>query len=61
MKVRIAIVSLLLVSGFSLAASNPQPRAVKGVIDLTGFSESDQFSVKLNGEWEFYWKRSPAA
>jgi len=57
MKVRIAVVSLLISACFSLAAINAQPRAVKGVIDLTGFSESDQFSVKLNGEWEFFWNK----
>ncbi len=57
MKVRIAVVSLLVSAWFSLAANSPQLRAVKGVIDLTGFSETDQFSVKLNGEWEFFWNK----
>ncbi len=57
MKFRLAIIILLLIAGLNLAAINPQPKAVKGVIDLTGFSGSDQFAVKLNGEWEFYWNK----
>ncbi|MCX6335041.1 MAG: sensor histidine kinase [Bacteroidia bacterium] len=57
MKVRLSIVFLLLLAGLSLQAKNPQPKAVRGVIDLTGFQGSDEFAVKLNGEWEFYWNK----
>ncbi len=57
MRVRLTITALLLTAGFNLAAINPQPKAVRGIIDLTGFNESEQFAVKLNGEWEFYWNK----
>jgi signal transduction histidine kinase len=57
MIVRLTLLILLLSAKSDLGAVNLQPKAVRGVIDLTRFSESDQFSVKLNGEWEFYWKK----
>jgi signal transduction histidine kinase len=37
-------------------AFGSEPSAVKGVMDLRK-TANDNFSVKLNGEWEFYWKR----
>lgn len=37
-------------------ASGSEPYAVRGIIDLRQ-TASDNFTVKLNGEWEFYWKR----
>jgi signal transduction histidine kinase len=42
---------------FSLNAKEPAPSAVKGILDLRGISNPDHFIVKLNGEWEFYWKK----
>jgi signal transduction histidine kinase len=33
------------------------PTALKGVIDLRQIQNPDKFIIKLNGEWEFYWKR----
>lgn len=57
MKVRILFFILSLIPVFNLEAANPNPRALKGVIDLTEFSDTEQFMVKLNGEWEFYWKK----
>ncbi len=54
---RLTLLILLLTANFDLAAVNPQPKAVRGVIDLTRFAETDQFAVKLNGEWEFYWNK----
>ena len=33
------------------------PEAIKGVIDLRNISNPDDFIVKLNGEWEFYWNK----
>ncbi len=37
-------------------ASGSDPSAVKGVIDLRK-TANDNFTVKLSGEWEFYWKK----
>ena len=33
------------------------PKAVKGVFDLREIENVNSFMVKLNGEWEFYWKK----
>jgi PAS domain S-box-containing protein len=33
------------------------PRAVKGVLDLTGWDFKKEGPVNLNGEWEFYWQQ----
>ena len=33
------------------------PHAVKGVMDLRNIENRDEFSVSLNGEWEFYWRQ----
>lgn len=37
-------------------AFGSEPTVLKGVIDLRK-TASDNFTVKLNGEWEFYWKK----
>jgi signal transduction histidine kinase len=57
MRTKLSILLLLLFFCPVLTAKSPDPKAVKGVIDLTQFKESDQFNVKLNGEWEFYWNK----
>ena len=33
------------------------PEAVKGVIDIRQAGNRDNFMLKLNGEWEFYWNK----
>ena len=38
-------------------ASERTPTAVKGVIDLRNIPQEEKFIVKLNGEWEFYWRK----
>jgi signal transduction histidine kinase len=56
MRIRLFIFQLLLFAfAFSLNANNATPKAIKGVIDLRHIDNPDQFIVKLNGEWEFYW------
>ncbi|MFC5405341.1 ATP-binding protein [Cohnella soli] len=37
--------------------TNPPPKAVHGVLDLTNWDMGSQGSVKLAGEWGFYWQR----
>lgn len=63
-KKRIAAVSILILSLvgmiLSISAYNPPkkaPSAKKGVLDLTGWDFDKDGIVKLDGEWEFYWKR----
>lgn len=34
-----------------------QPRAVKGVLDLSQWNWEKDGMVDLNGEWEWYWKQ----
>jgi signal transduction histidine kinase len=51
---------VLLLSGLSvpelLAEPGIQP-AREGVLDLRSLNRNEKFIVKLNGEWEFYWKK----
>ena len=58
MRVRPVFLYLLLsFSSFSLNAKEIAPSAVKGILDLREISNPEHFIVKLNGEWEFYWKK----
>ncbi|MCX6330698.1 MAG: sensor histidine kinase, partial [Bacteroidia bacterium] len=54
-KFSLCLVFFTIVSG--LSAIEAEPRAVKGVIDLSQIQDRDHFILKLNGEWEFYWNR----
>jgi signal transduction histidine kinase len=47
---------LLLIYSPDNPASGSEPYAVKGVIDLRQ-TATDNFTVKLSGEWSFYWKK----
>jgi serine phosphatase RsbU (regulator of sigma subunit) len=51
------ILLLFLLSAGCIKEPVNKPAAVKGLIDLTGYSFSSQKTVKLDGEWEFYWNR----
>jgi signal transduction histidine kinase len=58
MRVRPVFLYLLLsFSSFSLNAKELAPSAVKGKLDLREISNPEHFIVRLNGEWEFYWKK----
>ena len=50
---------LLLIFPFTLAlkVNGSSPTAVKGILDLHDIRITDNFSMNLNGEWAFYWKR----
>jgi signal transduction histidine kinase len=46
--------------GFTIYSSGaiPEiPAAKKGIIDLRSLDKDKDFSVNLNGEWEFYWEK----
>jgi signal transduction histidine kinase len=58
MRVRPVFLYLLLsFSSFFLNAKELAPSAVKGILDLREISNPEHFIVRLNGEWEFYWKK----
>jgi len=42
---------------FTLNAKSLAPTAIKGILDLREIKNPDHFILKLNGEWEFYWKK----
>ncbi|MBN2632808.1 MAG: hypothetical protein JXR66_04565 [Bacteroidales bacterium] len=50
---------LLLAAAFSfqLAARQGPQKAIRGVLDLTGLDPEKEFTMRPNGEWEFYWKK----
>jgi signal transduction histidine kinase len=54
---RIRLIFLLIIITFNLSARTSDPVAVKGVLDLREINNPDHFIIKLNGEWEFYWKK----
>jgi len=41
----------------TLNAKGSSPKAIKGILDLREINNPDNFIVKLNGEWEFYWEK----
>jgi signal transduction histidine kinase len=57
MKIAVKLLFLFILfynsDNFSLGS---EPSAIKGVMDLRQVA-NDNFTVKLNGEWEFYWKQ----
>jgi signal transduction histidine kinase len=58
MRIRTPLLFILLcLFTFNLNAKGPAPTAVKGILDLREIDHPDHFLFKLNGEWEFYWKK----
>lgn len=58
MRTRLSILLILLIAPlFDSGAKEAIPKAIKGVIDLREIGNVNSFIVKLNGEWEFYWKK----
>jgi hypothetical protein len=58
MKVRLLIVLLISSLSAPLIEAVPNiPEAKRGVLDLRLLDKNQKFIVKLNGEWEFYWKK----
>jgi signal transduction histidine kinase len=50
------LITLMNINFISASAFSPEPVAQKGILDLHGIKDPDHFIVKMNGEWEFYWK-----
>lgn len=54
----IAIMAVLAFPLFRAHADEPfPPMAKQGVMDLTGWDFDENGTVKLDGDWEFYWNR----
>jgi len=50
-------VLLVLVNCTKTYSGKPQPKAVKGILDLCDWNFEREGPVQLDGKWEFYWKR----
>lgn len=58
MKVRLLIALLIYSLSAPVIEAVPKiPEAKQGVLDLRILDKNQKFIVKLNGEWEFYWKK----
>lgn len=50
------IASFILVSAVAYGAEKITPKAVEGVLNLSTWHPAQDGTVKLDGQWEFYWK-----
>src|SRR5664280_2196250 len=57
MNIRSLLILFILQAFMFRASSGISPVAKKGMIDLRYISNSEQFIVNLDGEWEFYWNK----
>ncbi len=58
MRIRFSLLILFIASFTQIInAKEPSPVAIKGVLDLRKISNPDHFILRLNGEWEFYWRK----
>jgi len=54
---RIRLVFLVILISLNFHVRGAEPVAIKGILDLREIKNPDNYIVKLNGEWEFYWKK----
>jgi hypothetical protein len=58
MKIRLIFLFISLpLFTITLNAKERAPAAVNGMLDLRRIKNPDHFMIKLNGDWEFYWKK----
>lgn len=57
MSIRQLFIFIIIYAASLLHVDGAEPIAVKGIIDLRQVIDNEQFIVKLNGEWEFYWNK----
>jgi len=57
MLIRLFLVIFLSFPFINRSSAGSEPEAVKGIMDLSYMDEDELLFIKLNGEWEFYWKR----
>ncbi len=53
----IFVILALLFSCGNPQKNKPIPKAVNGVLDLRGWDFEKEETIKLDGDWEFYWKQ----
>jgi hypothetical protein len=56
MKHLLPLLLLIIATSLSNEIKGVSPRADKGIFDLREMTD-EEFLLKLNGEWEFYWKK----
>ena len=49
-----AFLTLLILLLISCSPENHSAKVVKGVLDLRHIEQGDDFTVRMNGEWEFF-------
>jgi len=54
---RIRLIFLLVLISLNFNVRGADPIAVKGILDLREIKNPESYIIKLNGEWEFYWKK----
>lgn len=52
-----ALILLILLVSLTTYASDSNPQPVRGVLDLRGERITEKQSIRLDGEWEFFWKK----
>jgi signal transduction histidine kinase len=57
MKIRLFLIVFLITPWVNRVAEAVEPKAVKGVMDLSHMKPDELLFIKLNGEWEFYWNK----
>src|SRR5512140_3207788 len=57
MRLRTTLISLVLLFFAIQLAEGAEQKAVKGILDLRGIKNPDHFIIRLNGQWEIYWKK----
>jgi signal transduction histidine kinase len=57
MKLRSLLIIFIFQAIMFRSVSGISPVAKNGMIDLRHISDSEQFIINLNGEWEFYWNK----
>ena len=53
----LSLFTLLLSGCGQQYANTTAPKAVDGILDLSGWDFEKSGPIKLEGEWEFYWKQ----
>ncbi|MBF0352853.1 MAG: GAF domain-containing protein [SAR324 cluster bacterium] len=56
-KLMMLLISMLFVGCQQQYSGKIPPRAINGVLDLSGWNFEKDGPVNLDGEWEFYWKK----
>ncbi len=51
------ILSFVVLSTVGCTERKNSPKAVQGILDLSGWDFTEDGQVPLNGQWEFYWQK----